>query len=207
MLFIKLTTVLLLCMISPMQSQKLEEIKSLYASGLSYRKIGKLIGIPAPTVNWNLRKAGVVLRSPAPPLKDKYKEAKNLYESGLSCEECGNYYGLSRENMWAVLKRRGTKFRPQLRTGKNNSLYRGGPTFSQRVISTVRRAIRKGILIPEPCENCGTNGLFKNGVREVQAHHDDYNFPLKVRWLCQKCHNNWHKLNKAIPIKTTTEKI
>jgi ribosomal protein S27AE len=48
-------------------------------------------------------------------------------------------------------------------------------------------AIRAGILIKQPCESCG--------AATVHAHHDDYGFPLSVRWLCPKHHKEWHILN------------
>ena len=36
------------------------------------------------------------------------------------------------------------------------------------------------------CEDCGEN------LTEV-AHHEDYNQPLKVVWLCRKCHRARHE--------------
>ena len=45
-------------------------------------------------------------------------------------------------------------------------------------------AIRSGILIKKRCEVCQT--------LKTEAHHDDYSEPLKVRWLCKKCHTNEH---------------
>lgn len=51
-------------------------------------------------------------------------------------------------------------------------------------------AIRKGDLIKTPCEVCG--------IEKVEAHHPDYNRPLKVMWLCKKHHVEWHKVNKPI---------
>lgn len=52
----------------------------------------------------------------------------------------------------------------------------------------VRRAIKSGALRAMPCEVCGSNN--------VEAHHDDYNAPLNVRWLCREHHLAWHKDNK-----------
>ena len=41
--------------------------------------------------------------------------------------------------------------------------------------------IHRGDLVPEPCEVCG--------ALEVQAHHDDYDKPLNLRWLCREHHS------------------
>jgi len=51
-----------------------------------------------------------------------------------------------------------------------------------------RRAIKQGRLMKLPCEICKTDV-------DVQAHHDDYNKPLDVRWLCRKHHREHHQLN------------
>lgn len=56
--------------------------------------------------------------------------------------------------------------------------------------SMVRNAIRTGKLNKQPCEVCGD--------AKAEAHHDDYNRPLEVRWLCKKHHSEWHKNNKPI---------
>ena len=49
----------------------------------------------------------------------------------------------------------------------------------------VGRAIKKGILLRNPCEICG--------VVKVEAHHDDYAKPLEVTWLCRKHHVAHHR--------------
>jgi len=53
----------------------------------------------------------------------------------------------------------------------------------------VNNAIRDGRLKKEDsCQNCRSK-LY------IHAHHDDYNFPLSIRWLCAICHNEWHEKN------------
>lgn len=54
----------------------------------------------------------------------------------------------------------------------------------------VRAAIKKGLLIASPCERCGSF--------PVEAHHPDYDHPLDVRWLCQKCHTTEHRRLRRI---------
>ncbi len=49
--------------------------------------------------------------------------------------------------------------------------------------------IKRGLLKKEPCEKCGS--MFS------ECHHQNYNYPLVVNWLCRKCHLQLHK---EIPI-------
>ena len=66
-------------------------------------------------------------------------------------------------------------------------------------MTILEQAIEDGIIARKSeCEQCGANGTFKDGRTEVQAHHGDYNKPLDVTWLCQKCHHEWHIHNKAV---------
>lgn len=54
----------------------------------------------------------------------------------------------------------------------------------------VHRAIASGKLLRMPCEGCSSS--------PAQAHHDDYNKPLEIRWLCTRCHSDWHATNTPI---------
>ncbi len=132
--------------------------------------------------------------------RKQYDGAVELYASGASIGDCADYYGITRQAMWMILKRRGCQFQSNKRFGNENHFYRGGSRSCDHANNLVEGAIGRGTLVPEPCQVCGSNGLFEDGRREVQAHHDDYNFPLRVRWLCQTHHHGWHKEHQAIPL-------
>ena len=51
--------------------------------------------------------------------------------------------------------------------------------------TAVGYAIKKGELIRQPCIRCGEQNSF--------AHHEDYDKPLDVMWLCPPCHKQRHK--------------
>ena len=61
--------------------------------------------------------------------------------------------------------------------------------------SKATQAINKGIIVrPKSCEKC-------NRYIPLHAHHDDYSKPLDVRFLCSRCHWNWHKKNGYAPVR------
>ena len=130
------------------------------------------------------------------PRKD-YDGAVKMYNSGLSIQDCADYYGITRQAMWAILKRRQVAMRPQSRSGSNNHFHRGGARQDSRASNLTMKAISKGTLIPEPCEICGVTERCKDGRNKIHAHHDDYSKPLEVRWLCKSHHHEWHKNNTA----------
>ena len=49
----------------------------------------------------------------------------------------------------------------------------------------VARAIKIGHIVRSPCVRCGE--------AKSLAHHEDYDRPLDVMWLCQPCHKQRHK--------------
>jgi ribosomal protein S27AE len=49
----------------------------------------------------------------------------------------------------------------------------------------VGNALRNGLLKKEKCITCGS--------MESLAHHEDYNKPMNILWLCRKCHAMRHK--------------
>lgn len=49
----------------------------------------------------------------------------------------------------------------------------------------LRWALKSGLLTQKPCEICGSV--------KSQAHHDDYDKPLDVRWLCSIHHAEHHR--------------
>ena len=87
-----------------------------------------------------------------------------------------------------------------MRTGAANSNWRGGIStdyYRYKLIQKERypqkirardiayQAIRSGKLIRQNCQVCGSPF--------TQSHHDDYNKPLEIRWLCIKRHREYHQ--------------
>ena len=54
-----------------------------------------------------------------------------------------------------------------------------------RAHSAVSRSLRSGELVRQPCCRCGEE--------KSVAHHEDYDKPFEVMWLCQPCHKQRHK--------------
>ena len=57
--------------------------------------------------------------------------------------------------------------------------------WKKEVRRYTRVLIKMGKLIPQPCEDCGKVN--------VVPHHNDYDNPSDVKWLCKQCHHDEHK--------------
>lgn len=112
------------------------------------------------------------------------------YEGGASLADIGKAFGRSRQAVYDIFKTRNWQLRSQRRIGPENVFYRGGAKSSGRVHDMTFLAIEQGILTQQPCEVCGE--------QKTVAHHDDYNKPYSVRWLCKKHHFDWHLTNTPI---------
>ena len=78
----------------------------------------------------------------------------------------------------------------RIRWRRNNP----GKTQAQ---ATLRRAVRScRIAKPSTCSRCGRE------ASRIEGHHNDYTKPLKVEWLCTKCHGAEHrkKYNKEVEV-------
>ena len=65
--------------------------------------------------------------------------------------------------------------------------YRQNNPKKSRAHGMVAYAIKTGVIIRQTCELCG--------IDSDVAHHDDYDKPLDVRWLCASHHRQWHAEN------------
>lgn len=61
--------------------------------------------------------------------------------------------------------------------------YQTDPEFRQRVKARAKAQYHHPD--PQPCSVCGTE-------KDVHRHHDDYDKPLDIRWLCRGCHVDHH---------------
>lgn len=57
--------------------------------------------------------------------------------------------------------------------------------FKKSSRKKLARAVEKGLITKWPCEVCGDE--------KAEAHHEDYNKPLDVKWLCKKHHMVLHR--------------
>lgn len=142
----------------------------------------------------NIRLARYTQESRPRYLTDQDKgDAVAFYDAGESIGEVAARFAVTRQAMHDLLKRR-TTMRPQQRFGSDNHFYRG-TTAEKAAHGKVEKAIKRGdIERSDICEECGTAPEpMSDGRSSIQGHHDDYDNPLEVRWLCQPCHHDEHK--------------
>ena len=124
------------------------------------------------------------------PLSEFYKHA-NMGDGHLNkCKDCTKKDANDHRSRNLEKIREYDKRRAKLpeRVKKNlecNRIWRKADKRRTAAHNAVARALRIGKLIPLPCERCGDENSL--------AHHEDYDKPLDVMWLCQPCHKQRHK--------------
>jgi len=121
---------------------------------------------------------------------DEFYKHKQMGDGYLNkCKSCTKedvykhrHFSEAREKILAYDRERGNR-----QNKEYLKLYREKYPKKYKAHGIVARAIRAKKLFRMPCEVCGN--LITDG------HHDDYDKPLNVRWLCAEHHREWHAKN------------
>jgi len=129
------------------------------------------------------------------PLSEFYKQSKMADGHFNKCKECFKQdvrkYRL--ENIESVRQydiERGKRPERIKASIEITRIWRAADKRRQKAHNSVSYAIKTGRLVREPCCLCGNE--------KTVAHHEDYDKPLEVIWLCQACHKQRHKEVKAL---------
>jgi hypothetical protein len=124
------------------------------------------------------------------PLEDFYKHSMMADGRFNKCKTCTKSDVLEHRNknlerIREYDRERGKKPERRASSAAISQAWRREDPRRQRAHNAVTRAIKKERLVRAPCCRCGSERSL--------AHHEDYDKPLDVIWLCQPCHKQRHK--------------
>ena len=127
--------------------------------------------------------------SQALPITEFYKHPQMGDGYLNQCKGCKRAYQRDRHHRkmldpeWRAKERARSRKKMKGKAQKRDKVKRSAHT-------AVSNAVRDGRLTaPDQCEQCGHD--FSHFRRE--AHHNDYDKPLEVEWLCSICHGKRHR--------------
>ena len=114
-----------------------------------------------------------------------------LKKSDYRCASCANEQARAWRQRRAEAGIKSPRPNSQKWDAARYQRFTADPVRRARMMARViaRTAIRRGKLVRQPCEVCGS--------QPVDAHHDDYSQPLNVRWLCPAHHRAHHASERA----------
>jgi hypothetical protein len=130
------------------------------------------------------------------PVPTAFYRHKHMADGFLNkCKECAKQDGNEHrsKNLHAIReydRQRGKTQERKKLTAKRNTVKRKDFPIQHAAHQAVQRATRQKVLIKCPCVVCGS--------QKSMAHHDDYDKPLDVIWLCQVHHKERHKQIEVI---------
>lgn len=119
------------------------------------------------------------------------------------CSYCGQIFWQT-PSKWKQVERHYcswecyNKFRKEFMPVEEQNSYNHGNTLEERrkrinVRKKTNHAIKSGLLSKRPCIICGDTN--------VQAHHESYDNPYDVIWLCDKHHKEKHKKQTNMDVR------
>jgi hypothetical protein len=124
------------------------------------------------------------------PLEEFYKHSQMADGHLYKCKECNKNDATKHRNKnlekIRAYDRERAKEPERIKAASDiNRAWRAEDKRRQIAHNAVSRAVRAGKLARYPCVRCGEDKSI--------AHHEDYDKPLEVMWLCQPCHKQRHK--------------
>lgn len=124
------------------------------------------------------------------PLTDFYAHSGMVDGHVNKCKQCNkNDVAIHRlkniERIREYDRKRSKNFERMKAVSEISSEWRKADKRRTKCHNAVKRAIKSGDLNRLPCEKCGNEKSY--------AHHEDYDKPLEVIFLCQPCHKQRHK--------------
>jgi hypothetical protein len=108
-------------------------------------------------------------------MKSNNESVLSLFKSGIKKAEIARRVGLSRERISQII-------------GKTPE-----QTMKRACREQLAKAVKNGIVVKQPCSVCGET--------KSEAHHEDYNKPYDVIWLCRYHHSALHHPNLKVEAK------
>lgn len=136
------------------------------------------------------------------PITDFYVNVSRSDGYGSECKKCHRAWrrehyqthrGQTDSTVAKWQKRNQEKYRAIMRNSNRRHQKKISHLRLWEVYHKVNRAVRTGLLYPEPCRICRS--------LDVIAHHEDYSKPLDVLWYCSRHHRRLHQIvGSRLPI-------
>ena len=124
------------------------------------------------------------------PLGEYHKESHTKDGRRSECKKCRCALRTQRYHKGKASSLGDSSIDSIVQENKSRREEKSNQRFKYLIRKVTRHAIRSGKMEKRDCEVCGAS--------RVEVHHNDYNKPLDVTFLCHKHHVGWHRVFKPI---------